>query len=938
MKKVIFSRGSNHVMDIENMDTRCLDLLNYGEKAKDDLDLLNDNLTDTTSFSSNLLLQHKEISELFQPDDKWENSSIQLLEKEKKAFFKQKQPSTTNVNNDLLKIRSQGLLWSASGTCSTEQLKSVNNQGRHKIKPIGNNCIQKNTKNKITISMDSVFSQEISLESMGLHSDGSPWTSIRIPKRKELQETLQHRIKNFVNPDIILVIDNHEFFCHRIVLQSYSDYFDSMSSLDAPNVIHVDERVTKNAFITIYLWMLSAGQDGHDCIKKSSIVEVLVAAEILGIKEEQCNTFIQNDELFIEENAFSIITDAIRWGKQSIKRLMVSRIHSFFLPLVSSLDFIQLNAEDLCLILESDNIVVHCELEVFMAAIRWLKADWEDRRKDLKTVMKCVRFGLMTPSQLVNIRKNPESPEILEITKDKHVQNMIEDGLAYAVKNILTENKNEQENICNFLKLIEPNKRNFTSTSKDYRTYKEFLDYLHEIKTNPTSFEMKQSYISPQNKMSERILNVTNSENCIAISKSTISVLKNEKPEKSIDSHNKPKDIQCDENSVLVECKKCQNSFKRISLKESAATVIQSVARGFLARKKIHLMNFNVKSSREEKIKKNYKKYEIIFKSVNTGKENSMIKDTLSHEESEEKILVFEGLNPCQSEHTSGKCAVFRYDSKFNKWDIISYIPKPRYYHCAAKLRGKIYIVGGRYPRNVEKCAQSLCAETLSFDPSTNQWKEEAPLITPRHSFGLASLHGFLYVIGGEGMNGRILSSAERYNPEAGMWEQIKPLPQPCIGAAVCCYRGSIWVVGGMSSYKQPTNNLVYCYDPEDDVWVRQTHLRFGRAFAALVNLKETLYVVGGATGNADKIESTDIIEAWENEEWTFKTNMSVPRHGHTVAVLKDKMLIIGGTSSKYGRTLNQVDTWCVKTNQEWNIQISPLPAPIIGHCSVSYT
>lgn len=70
------------------------------------------------------------------------------------------------------------------------------------------------------------------------------------------------------------------------------------------------------------------------------------------------------------------------------------------------------------------------EMEVFMSAARWLLEDWNGRKQYLPQVMNCVRFGLMNPLELVDIRKNPESPEFLKITEDATIQKYIDDGLA----------------------------------------------------------------------------------------------------------------------------------------------------------------------------------------------------------------------------------------------------------------------------------------------------------------------------------------------------------------------------------------------------------------------------------------------------------------------------------------------------------------------------
>lgn len=65
-----------------------------------------------------------------------------------------------------------------------------------------------------------------------------------------------------------------------------------------------------------------------------------------------------------------------------------------------------------------------------MSGVRWLMYDWEKRNKHLLEVMGCVRFGLIAPWQLVDIRRNPESEEFLFVTKSPEVSQMIEDGLA----------------------------------------------------------------------------------------------------------------------------------------------------------------------------------------------------------------------------------------------------------------------------------------------------------------------------------------------------------------------------------------------------------------------------------------------------------------------------------------------------------------------------
>lgn len=80
---------------------------------------------------------------------------------------------------------------------------------------------------------------------------------------------------------------------------------------------------------------------------------------ILAELEEQCWAFIDCDELFSEESAFSMYMKARRLGNNAIMELMVPRIMKFFLTLVSSKNFLHLTQEEMCILLKSNYIAVH---------------------------------------------------------------------------------------------------------------------------------------------------------------------------------------------------------------------------------------------------------------------------------------------------------------------------------------------------------------------------------------------------------------------------------------------------------------------------------------------------------------------------------------------------------------------------------------------------
>lgn len=73
---------------------------------------------------------------------------------------------------------------------------------------------------------------------------------------------------------------------------------------------------------------------------------------------EQCWAFIDNSDVFSEDTAFLLYMDAKARDLPEVKELMLPRIQGFFLMLVSSQDWLELDLEDVMAILSSNYIRV----------------------------------------------------------------------------------------------------------------------------------------------------------------------------------------------------------------------------------------------------------------------------------------------------------------------------------------------------------------------------------------------------------------------------------------------------------------------------------------------------------------------------------------------------------------------------------------------------
>ncbi|XP_014606713.1 PREDICTED: uncharacterized protein LOC106788191 [Polistes canadensis] len=370
-------------------------------------------------------------------------------------------------------------------------------------------------KQSIRATFEEVSSMhEVPLSSLGfMQEEPIDWDSVILPEKTDLYQELARRITNYKNADCIVRIGQDEFHCHLLVLQSYSTFFDEQNSKE---IDLTENTVTSKAFSIIYDWMISPTSESCHLLRRDNILEIFTSAQYLGIKEleEQCWAFIDNDELFSENTAFLLYMEAKKINNTPVMELMVPRIMKFFLILVSTKDFLELSIEELCLLLKSNYICVNSEMEVLMSAVRWLMHDWENRKKYMLEVLKCVRFGLIAPWQLVDVKRNPENPEFIELMSYPEVQKMVDDGLAFVIIKYWYGNQTEDYyHWIDLLGLIEPTNRNWAGEDKNYVTYREFLLYLEEYQKTKIS-ELKISKQQTKPSLSNSLAKDYHQSNC----------------------------------------------------------------------------------------------------------------------------------------------------------------------------------------------------------------------------------------------------------------------------------------------------------------------------------------------------------------------------------------------------------------------------------------
>lgn len=195
---------------------------------------------------------------------------------------------------------------------------------------------------------------------------------------------------------------------------------------------------------------------------------------------------------------------------------------------------------------------------------------------------------------------------------------------------------------------------------------------------------------------------------------------------------------------------------------------------------------------------------------------------------------------------------VWRLKSMDATWEPMTPLPHPQAESVCTSLSGFLHVVGGRAPsgsRNENWSDHIDTDEHWVFDNATSQWREAAPMPTPRNSAAGAVLNGVLYVLGGRTVRDGNTAAMEVYDPLSDRWEQARPMPKAQGGLAAAALNGKIYAFGG--EYFGIGGGGVFAdaweYDPREDKWRAIAAMARPRHGLGAVTLGNSIYVIGGA-------------------------------------------------------------------------------------------
>jgi hypothetical protein len=222
------------------------------------------------------------------------------------------------------------------------------------------------------------------------------------------EKLIEYNIRNMRACDTTIIIGKETFKCHSIVLKVQTEYFVKLEASGfSLEVIELPtDQVSINAFREIYNWMLN---DDYK-IPRTKFADIFKTAIFLKVKDlvKECMAIIDDKSIIGEREAISIFLEAKQINCKLLQSHMVKKISKIFLTFVASLDFLELNFEEVHEFFKSNCIAVNSEIDMLFVALRWIEFEWPKRKNCVKKLFKLIKFEVLPSWMVVEIRSYPE--------------------------------------------------------------------------------------------------------------------------------------------------------------------------------------------------------------------------------------------------------------------------------------------------------------------------------------------------------------------------------------------------------------------------------------------------------------------------------------------------------------------------------------------------
>ncbi|XP_028456475.1 kelch-like protein 20 isoform X2 [Perca flavescens] len=517
--------------------------------------------------------------------------------------------------------------------------------------------------------------------------------------------------------DVTLCCGGQEFPCHRIVLASFSSYFQAMFSTDL--IESKQERVAINGVEPQMIGMLvSYAYTSEVYISKANVQALLAAANLLDVMavREACCRFMEHQ--MDEMNCVGIHCFAEAHSCKVLEKRSMDYIHEHFSSVSQQEEFLSLCVDKLTEIIASDFLNVPKEEMVFEAAISWLNK-CTSRKQSFEKVLEHIRLPLISPYYLHDVI------ESLDVVKENQgCQKLISEAKDYL---LLKDRRGEL----------------YCSRSRPRRSTAEVIVTVggEDDKVVLRSVESFDPVTNQWKNLA--CLPFAVSKHGLVLSDSTLYLAGGEFPDGSASRE-------------MWRYDPCFDSWMEMAPMNVARSELGLVMLdGF-----VYAVGGWEGRSRLDSV-------ECYNPHTNSWQFTESVKMAVTSP----AVVALDGLlyvtGGAILEDGDGTDLAQVYNPKTSVWTEVAPMQIARSGSAACTLKGKIYVIGG-WHASTENTDKVEC-----YNPKTNLWTMCAPMKERRYRPGAAVVDGKIYVLGGEEGWDRYHDTIERYCDEKDMWEII---------------------------------------------------------------------------------------------------------------------------------------------------------------------
>lgn len=245
--------------------------------------------------------------------------------------------------------------------------------------------------------------------------------------------------------------------------------------------------------------------------------------------------------------------------------------------------------------------------------------------------------------------------------------------------------------------------------------------------------------------------------------------------------------------------------------------------------------------------------------------------------------------------------AVQVYDPATNSWNPGVSLPTPLMGVVGAVVKNVLYVFGGSANINCNPAGSGVWA----YNSKTKTWASKAAMPTALCTPDAVVVDNIIYIIGGyDGTNA--LTTVQSYNPATDTWTEETPLLSPKNGgAAAAIGKTTIVASGGYINSEGSATGDTEAYDVATKTWSELTPDATPRNAQCFGAVGANLYVAGGSP-------PTDVNESFKlsKDKWTLLSAMPQVTTFPGSVAYKGKLYCIGGETGWLGTMLDNVQIY----------------------------